>query len=413
MGEAMLRPLTIRDQCMATSTPPVQRTSIPFYRDTRIIAIIVQVVFAIIVIGGLWWLYVNMMNGLRRVNLLPTFSFLTVPAGFPIAESVIAYDPSMTYGRAFIVGILNTVRIAVVGIILATILGVILGICRLSSNWLLRNVATAYVEIVRNVPLLLQLIFWFFLTKAFPRVQESIEVGGVIFLHNRGVTLAWPRLADSFSAWAPWLVVGIVAGVVFYVVRRVQFVRRDRPGVALPYALLIAFGLAFIGFMATFFITGTWPLVLEIPQLERFNFTGGITVTASFFALLTGLVIYTAVFIGEIVRSGIQAVSKGQREAARALGLTPGQTLRLVIFPQALRIMIPPMTSQYLNLTKNSSLAIAVAYPDLFYVASTINNQTGQAVPVILMLMVSYLSVSLITSLLMNWYNRRIQLVER
>lgn len=398
---------------MATSTPPVQRTSIPFYRDTRIIAIIVQVVFAIIVIGGLWWLYVNMMNGLRRVNLLPTFSFLTVPAGFPIAESVIAYDPSMTYGRAFIVGILNTVRVAVVGIILATILGVILGICRLSSNWLLRNVATAYVEIVRNVPLLLQLIFWFFLTKAFPRVQESIEVGGVIFLHNRGVTLAWPRLADSFSAWAPWLVVGIVAGVVFYVVRRVQFVRRDRPGVALPYALLIAFGLAFIGFMATFFITGTWPLVLEIPQLERFNFTGGITVTASFFALLTGLVIYTAVFIGEIVRSGIQAVSKGQREAARALGLTPGQTLRLVIFPQALRIMIPPMTSQYLNLTKNSSLAIAVAYPDLFYVASTINNQTGQAVPVILMLMVSYLSVSLITSLLMNWYNRRIQLVER
>jgi general L-amino acid transport system permease protein len=398
---------------MATSTPPVQRTSIPFYRDTRIIAIIVQVVFAIIVIGGLWWLYVNMMNGLRRVNLLPTFSFLTVPAGFPIAESVIAYDPSMTYGRAFIVGILNTVRIAVVGIILATILGVILGICRLSSNWLLRNVATAYVEIVRNVPLLLQLIFWFFLTKAFPRVQESIEVGGVIFLHNRGVTLAWPRLADSFSAWAPWLVVGIVAGVIFYVVRRVQFVRRDRPGVALPYALLIALGLAFIGFMVTFFITGTWPLVLEIPQLERFNFTGGITVTASFFALLTGLVIYTAVFIGEIVRSGIQAVSKGQREAARALGLTPGQTLRLVIFPQALRIMIPPMTSQYLNLTKNSSLAIAVAYPDLFYVASTINNQTGQAVPVILMLMVSYLSVSLITSLLMNWYNRRIQLVER
>lgn len=398
---------------MATSTPPVQRTSIPFYRDTRIIAIIVQVVFAIIVIGGLWWLYVNMMNGLRRVNLLPTFSFLTVPAGFPIAESVIAYDPSMTYGRAFIVGILNTVRVAVVGIILATILGVILGICRLSSNWLLRNVATAYVEIVRNVPLLLQLIFWFFLTKAFPRVQESIEVGGVIFLHNRGVTLAWPRLADSFSAWAPWLVVGIVAGVVFYVVRRVQFVRRDRPGVALPYALLIALGLAFIGFMVTFFITGTWPLVLEIPQLERFNFTGGITVTASFFALLTGLVIYTAVFIGEIVRSGIQAVSKGQREAARALGLTPGQTLRLVIFPQALRIMIPPMTSQYLNLTKNSSLAIAVAYPDLFYVASTINNQTGQAVPVILMLMVSYLSVSLITSLLMNWYNRRIQLVER
>ncbi len=398
---------------MATSTPPIQRTSIPFYRDTRIIAIIVQVVFAIIVIGGLWWLYANMMNGLRRVNLLPTFSFLTVSAGFPIAESVIAYDPSMTYGQAFIVGILNTVRIAIVGIILATFLGVVLGICRLSSNWLLRNLATAYVEIVRNIPLLLQLIFWFFLTKAFPRVQESIEVGGVLFLHNRGVTLAWPRLADSFSFWVPWLLVGVAVGVIFYVIRRIQFVRRDRPGVALPYALLIALGTALVGFVATFFIAGAWPLVLEIPQLERFNFEGGITVTASFAALLIGLVIYTAVFIGEIVRSGIQAVNKGQREAARALGLTPGQTLRLVIFPQALRIMIPPLTSQYLNLTKNSSLAIAVAYPDLFYVASTINNQTGQAVPVILMLMLSYLSVSLITSLLMNWYNRRIQLVER
>jgi general L-amino acid transport system permease protein len=396
---------------MAVTTPPSSR--IPFYRDTRIIAIILQVVFAIIVIGTIWTLYTNMMAGLRRVNLLPTFTFLAVPAGFPIAESVIEYDPAMTYGRAFIVGILNTVRIAVVGVILATILGVILGICRLSSNWLLRNLAMAYVEIVRNVPLLLQLIFWFSVTKVFPRVQESIEIGGVIFLHNRGVTLAWPQANDSFNMWVPWLVIGVVAGVIFYVVRRIQFVRRDRPGVAAPFALLIALGVALLGFVITFFAAGSWPVVLEIPQLERFNFQGGITVTASFAALLTGLVIYTAVFIGEIVRSGIQAVNKGQREAARALGLTPGQTLRLVIFPQALRIMIPPMTSQYLNLTKNSSLAIAVAYPDLFYVASTINNQTGQAVPVILMLMVSYLSVSLITSLLMNWYNRRIQLVER
>lgn len=396
---------------MAVTTPPSSR--IPFYRDTRIIAIILQVVFAIIVIGTIWTLYTNMMAGLRRVNLLPTFTFLGVPAGFPIAESVIEYDPGMTYGRAFIVGILNTIRIAVVGVILATILGIILGICRLSSNWLLRNLAMAYVEIVRNVPLLLQLIFWFSVTKVFPRVQESIEIGGVIFLHNRGVTLAWPQANDSFSMWVPWLVIGVVAGVIFYVVRRIQFVRRDRPGVAAPFALLIAFGVALLGFVITFFTAGNWPVVLEIPQLERFNFQGGITVTASFAALLTGLVIYTAVFIGEIVRSGIQAVNKGQREAARALGLTPGQTLRLVIFPQALRIMIPPMTSQYLNLTKNSSLAIAVAYPDLFYVASTINNQTGQAVPVILMLMVSYLSVSLITSLLMNWYNRRIQLVER
>jgi general L-amino acid transport system permease protein len=398
---------------MAASAPSNHQAAIPFYRDIRIIAIIVQAIFAVAVLGGIWLLYTNMIAGLSRANLLPSFSFLSQPAGFPIAESVVAYDPSMSYQQAFVVGILNTLRVAIVGIILATLLGVILGICRLSNNWLLRNVATAYVEVVRNVPLLLQLIFWFLLTKAFPRVQESINLGGLMYLHNRGVTMAWPQANDNFSSWMPWVWGGLALGAAFYVARRVQFARRDRPGVALPYALLIALGVAAIGYLVTFLTGGSWPLILEIPELQRFNFIGGITVTASFAALLIGLVIYTATYIGEIVRSGIQSVSKGQREAARALGLTPGQTLRLVIFPQALRIMIPPMTSQYLNLTKNSSLAVAIAYPDLFYVANTINNQTGQAVPVILMLMASYLTVSLTTSLLMNWYNKKIQLVER
>lgn len=390
-----------------------QRTSIPFYRDTRIIAIILQVAFAVLMAGLLWYLYNNMMAGLRRANLLPTFSFLRVPAGFPIAESVVAYDPAMSYGRAFIVGILNTLRVAVTGVILATVLGIVLGIFRLSNNWLLRNTAVAYVEIVRNIPLLLQLIFWFLLTQGFPRVQQAISVGDLIFLHNRGITLAWPAANADFGAWLPWLWAGLIAGAAYYVARRIQFARRDRPGVALPWALLIAGGIALLGFVVTRLIYGQWPVDLDIPELQRFNFVGGLTVTASFAALLIGLVVYTAAFISEIVRSGIQAVNKGQREASRALGLNNGQTLRLVIFPQALRIMIPPMTSQYLNLTKNSSLAIVVAYPDLFYVANTINNQTGQAVPVILMVMASYLSVSLLTSFLMNWYNKRIQLVER
>lgn len=397
---------------MAASAPTT-KTTIPFYRDTRMIAIILQVAFAIVVLVGLWYLYTNMMAGLRRVNLLPNFGFLTTPAGFPIAESVIAYDPSMTYGRAFIVGVLNTLRVAITGIVLATLLGVLIGICRLSGNWLLRNTAIAYVEIVRNVPLLLQLIFWFLLTKAFPRVQESIDLGGLLYLNNRGVTMAWPQAGASYSAWAPWLWVGLIAGVAFYAVRRYQFVQRDRPGVALPWAALVAGGIVLVGYFVAGLSGGGWPLVLDVPELQRFNFVGGLTVTASFAALLAGLVIYTAAFISEIVRSGIQAVNKGQREAARAVGLTNNQTLRLVIFPQAMRIMIPPTTSQYLNLTKNSSLAIAIAYPDLFYVGNTINNQTGQAVPVILLLMLSYLSVSLLTSLLMNWYNKRIQLVER
>jgi general L-amino acid transport system permease protein len=398
---------------MAVGTSSPQRTSIPFYRDTRVIAVILQVVFALAVVGGLWFLYTNMIEGLRKANLLPSLSFLSQPTGFAISESVIPYSTDSSYGQAFLVGILNTVRVAVVGIVLASLLGIVVGICRLSSNWLLRNVATAYVEIVRNIPLLLQLIFWFLLTKEFPRVQESVNLGGLFYLHNRGVTMAWPREGDDFAAWVPWLWVGLAAGLIFYLVRRVQFARRDRPGVAAPWALLIAGGVILLGMVMVRLTGGQWPLFLELPQLNRFNFVGGAMVTPSFAALLIGLVVYTATYISEIVRSGIQAVSKGQREAARALGLSNGQALRLVIFPQALRIMIPPLTSQYLNLTKNSSLAVVIAYPDLFYVGNTINNQTGQAVPVILMLMLSYLSVSLLTSLVMNWYNRKIQLVER
>jgi general L-amino acid transport system permease protein len=251
------------------------------------------------------------------------------------------------------------------------------------------------------------------MSQAFPRVQDALSLGGLLFLHNRGVTMAWPVASESFDVWTLWLWAGLLFGVIFYVARRIQFVRRDRPGVALPWALLIAGGVALLGFVVSRFTLGIWPLVLDIPEIQRFGFSGGVTLTTNFAALLFGLVIYTAVFIGEIVRSGIQSVNKGQREAARALGLTPSQTLRLVIFPQALRIMIPPMTSQYLNLTKNSSLAVAIGFPDLFAVAGTTLNQTGQAVPVIMMVMASYLSISLLTSLLMNWYNKRIQLVER
>ncbi len=398
---------------MAVTTPPGQPARIPFYRDTRIIAIIVQVVFALVVIGTLWFLYSTMMDGLRRANLLPSFAFLRQPASFPISESPIPYDPSRTYAYAFLVGVLNTLRVASIGIVLATMLGIILGIARLSNNWLLRNIAIVYVEIVRNIPLLLQLFFWYAMSQAFPRVQEAISFGGLLFLHNRGVTIAWPRANDDSGAWAPWLWAGLIAGVGFYIARRIQFARRDRPGVALPWALLIAAATALLGFVVTRVIAGQWPVTLEIPELQRFGFSGGITMTTNFAALLFGLVIYTATFIGEIVRSGIQAVNKGQREAARALGLTNAQTLRLVIFPQALRIIIPPMTSQYLNLTKNSSLAVAIGFPDLFAVAGTTLNQTGQAVPVILMVMASYLSISLLTSLLMNWYNKRMQLVER
>jgi general L-amino acid transport system permease protein len=398
---------------MAATSPTPQSTSIPFYRDTRVIAVILQIVFLILVLGGLWFLYTNMMAGLERAGLLPNFGFLSQPAGFPISDSPIEYDPSQSYAYAFMVGVLNTLRIAAVGIVLATLIGIFIGVSRLSPNWLLRNIATVYVEILRNIPLLLQLLFWLAMTQAFPLIQEAIDVFGLLYLHNRGITTAWPVGTDSFGLWAPWLWIGLLAGVGFYIVRRIQFARRDRPGVAAPWAFLVAGGVVLIGFIVTWLVSGTMPTVLEFPELQRFAFEGGITLTTNFATLLFGLVIYTSVFISEIVRSGIQAVSKGQREAARALGLSPGQTLRLVVFPQALRIMVPPTTSQYLNLTKNSSLAVAIGFPDLFGVASTTLNQTGQAVPMIMIVMASYLSISLLTSLLMNWYNKRIQLVER
>ncbi|WP_129631162.1 amino acid ABC transporter permease [Candidatus Oscillochloris fontis] len=398
---------------MSVAPPSQQQTRIPFYRDTRIIAVLLQIFFLIAVVGFIWFLYSNMMAGLRRSNLLPNYSFLSQPASFPISESPIPYDPGRTYGYAFVVGVLNTLRVAVIGIVLSTILGIIIGVSRLSSNWMLRSVATAYVELVRNIPLLLQLFFWLIMSQEFPRIQDAISVADLFYLHNRGVTLPWFGVGSSFAVWQIWIAVGLVAGLILYIVRRIQFVRRDRPGVALPWALLLAVSIVLVGFFVSGITSGNWPLILDVPVLQRFNFLGGVTITTNFTALLMGLVIYTAVFIGEIVRSGIQAVNKGQREAARALGLTPGQTLRLVIFPQALRIMIPPMTSQYLNLTKNSSLAVAIGFPDLFAVAGTTLNQTGQTVPVMLIVMLAYLSVSLVTSLLMNWYNKRIQLVER
>jgi general L-amino acid transport system permease protein len=398
---------------MASGAVPAPRTSIPFYRDTRIIAVMIQVAFALLVLGGLYWLYRNMMDGLARANLLPTFNFLNIPAGFPIGESAIAYDPSMSYGRAFVVGVLNTIRISVLAIVMTTVLGIVIGIMRLSSNWLLSQVAAVYVEIMRNVPLLLHLLFWYLLTKEFPAVKQSIQFGDTLFLHNRGASVAWPIGTETTTAWLIAVAAVIAVALGYYGWKRLEFIRRDRPGLAWPAAL----GIAVVGILVTFFgvdlALGSAPLVLDPPVLSGFNFKGGLTVTTSFLALFIGLVVYTSGYVAETVRSGITSVNKGQREAAQALGLNQTQTLQLVIMPQALRLIIPPMTSTYLSITKNSSLAVAIGYPDLFYVANTINNQTGQAVPVILMVMASYLSLSLLTSLFMNWYNKRIQLVER
>jgi len=386
---------------------------VPFYRDVKMLAILAQVAFVIVVGALLWWLASNMLNGLRRSNIPLGFSFLRQAAGFAIAEGI-PYQPSDTYARAFVVGLVNTLRVSVLGIFLATILGILIGIGRLSSNWLLRTVAGTYVAIIRNTPLLVQLIFWYVaVILKLPRVRDAVGINGVILASNRGLAVIWPVATDSFAAWRPWLWAGVLVGIVVFALRRWQLVRADRPGSALPHGLLAAGLTVLLGGVVVWATQGGSPLIADRPVLGGFNFSGGATLTPEFFGLLLGLTLYTAAFIAEIVRAGIMAVSKGQREAAQALALTPMQTLRLVIFPQALRVVIPPLTNQYLNLTKNSSLGIAVAFADLFYVANTINNQSGAAVQVILLLMVSYLSLSLFTSLLMNIYNARMRLVER
>ncbi len=338
------------------------------------------------------------------------FTFLGRTAGFDISESPIPYTSTDTYGTAFLVGLLNTLFVSFIGIILATILGVIVGIARLSPNWLVRRIASGYVELIRNTPLLVQLfIIYFAVFLQLPAVGNTITLPGSIFLNQRGVSVPAPQFSATFPAWLIFLGAGVVALIAARkVAARLEEAGRPthrlRPVGLLALVLIPAVGWA---------IVGGPPIGTEAPVQERFNFVGGLALSPEFSALLVGLVLYTAAFIGEVVRGGIQAVRRGQLEAARALGLSEGQTLRLVVFPQALRIIVPPLTSQYLNLAKNSSLAIAIGYPDLFKVGQTMANQTGQPLPVIIMVMATYLAISLVTSLLMNIYNRRIQVLER
>jgi len=384
--------------------------SIPFWRDVRVLRVVGQIVFLAAVAGGIWWLANNLTTNLEQSGLSIGFRFLSDTAGFPISEGI-AYSPTDANGYAFLVGIVNTIRVAVLGIVLATILGTLVGIARLSGNWLVRKLATLYVETIRNIPLLVQLFFWYFavMLTALPLVENAIRLPGSIYLSRRGLYLPWPVANEAFGTWAWYLLGALALAVGVYLIRRIQLRRADRPGSPIVWALPV-FALVAI---AGWFLTPGSPLGLDVPVLKKFNFEGGMWLSSSFSALVIGLATYTGAFIAEIVRAGIQAVGKGQTEAAKALGLKRSLVLRLVVLPQALRVIIPPLTSQYLNLTKNSSLAILIGYYDLLNVGTTIFNQTGRAVEMILLTMGSYLSMSLLTSALMNWYNRRIKLVER
>ncbi len=387
-----------------------QNSSIPFWRDERILRILGQVafIFALGILG--YFIYSNMIDGLRRQGMTLGFSFFTGIAGFDIGESLIEYSREASYLRAFQVGLLNTALVSVVGIFLATILGVILGVARLSTNFLINRLAALYLEIIRNLALLVFLIFWYaavFLK--LPKVKEAIVWPGNILLTNRGLGIPWGIPTASFWTYTWVLALGLFLAIGVALLLLQQGRRTGRSPLITLWALLTFLAVAVIGWL----VLPEPPLRLDLPYVKGLNLAGGKILSPEFMALTSGLVLYTAAFIGEVVRAGIMSVPKGQVEAARALGLSGFQSLRLVVFPQALRVIVPPLISQYLNLTKNSSLAVAIGYPDLFYVSGTIINQSGRAVEMISLVMLTYLSLSLITSLFMNWYNQKIKLVER
>jgi len=396
---------------MASTKPNGQQASaIPFYRDERILKIIAQIVSTLIVVGFLIWAVLNFLEAAEARNMTLTFGFLREAAGFPISNPPIEYDPSMTFGRAFFVGLVNTLIVSITGIIAATILGTLVALARLSSNWLLSRIAIVFIEFNRNIPLLVLLfILYFVVLGQLPQIKDSIVWPGPVYLNRRGVYLTWPRLTESGTPLVILLGIGIVLAIIaFTVLRR----RREISGQN-TYYTQISFGILIVSGILGWIFSGGTPFQLSVPELQGFNFQGGLRLTPEFSGMFIGLTIYTAAFIAEVVRAGIQAVDRGQIEAARAVGLSTMQVLSLVVMPQALRVIIPPMISQYLNLTKNSSLALAIGFQEVFSVGKIAINQAGRAVPVFALVMLTYLALSLLTSFALNLYNRRIQFVTR
>lgn len=390
-------------------TPP-GRAGRRLWNDPRVRSLVFQFLAISAVVWCGWVLFQNTLANMESRGINTGFGFLEQSAGFGIIMSLIPFDPTMSYGRTFWVGLLNTLLVSAMGVVAATLIGFLVGVARLSSNWLVAKLALVYVETLRNLPLLLQIFFWYFaVLRNLPSPRQSVDLGGIFFLNNRGLYFPDPNPESGFGWVIGALVVAIAAVVT---IQRWAKKRQLRSGQLFPtfrVGLAILIGLPLV----VYYALGT-PLSWGLPSLSGFNFTGGIAIIPELAALWVALSLYTASFIAEIVRSGILAVSHGQTEAAQALGLRSGPTLRLVVIPQAMRVIIPPLTSQYLNLVKNSSLATAIGYPDLVSVfMGTTLNQTGQAVEVVAITMAVYLVISLSISLLMNLYNRAVALKER
>ena len=375
----------------------------PLWRNVRVLRVAGQVLFAVALVMVGRELFLNLEFGLSQRARDLSLDFFGTRAGFGIGEGI-SYSPNDTTRFAFIVGVVNTLRVAVFGIILATLLGLVMGVARLSTNWLVRRIAQTYVDFFRNTPILIQIIFWWaavFL--ALPQIANAVSLGGVAFVSNRAVAIPWPRFQQGAGLWALFLLLGVAVGVVLWKWRTRVNERTGKP----HYRFLSALAAVVVVAAAGYLILGE-PVRIELPEKERFGFLGGFQLTPEFGALLIALAVYTSAFIAEIVRGSIQAVDKGQKEAAEAMGLTRFQQLRFVILPQALRIAIPPVNSQYLNLTKNTSLAIAIGYPDLMSVSSTIINQRGHETEMLLAAMITFLIMTLTISVVMNLLNRAV-----
>ncbi|WP_432347686.1 amino acid ABC transporter permease [Shinella yambaruensis] len=377
-------------------------------------SIVYQVVTLVVIVAAIWYAWNNVVQNLARANMTAGFGFLNSRAGFDLAQSLIAYSSDSTYFRALQVGLLNTLVVAAAGIVTATIVGLLVGIGRLSHNWLIARLCTVYVEIFRNIPPLLVIFFWYLgvlallpsIRSIFQHLEENPDA--IFFISNRGIYMPAPVFGDGFGTVLIAFLTGVVAAIAFTVWANA----RQRATGQRPPVLWVNLGLVLLLPFLVFLVMGS-PLTFDYAVPGSFNMRGGMVIGPEFLALYLALSLYTASFIAEIVRAGIRGVSKGQSEASYALGLRPGQATRLVVLPQALRIIIPPLTSQYLNLIKNSSLAVAVGYADLVAVGGTILNQSGKSIEIISIWMLIYVSISLITSLFMNWFNAKMALVER
>ena len=394
---------------MTATVDASRHDKIAFWNNPKVRSGIFQVLL-VLILGVLFYeIIVNTINNLKSRNIASGFTFLSRTAGFDIIQSMIEYSSSSSYGKAILVGFYNTILVSVFGIVLASIIGFTMGVARLSKNWVVARIGTFYVEIFRNVPLLLWIfVFYSAVLQPLPGPKQSLNLFDSFFLSNRGLLIPKPIFGDGAWLSLVGLATGIVGG---YLIVRWAKARQLQTGQTFPAirtAIALSIGLPILGLL----LAG-YPLTWEYPAFKGFNFTGGIHMIPEFIALVLALSVYTGTFIAEAVRAGIQAISHGQSEASYALGLRPGAALRLVVIPQAMRVIIPPLSSTYLSLTKNSSLAVAIGYPDLMATGGTVLNQTGQAIEIVGIFMIVYLTLSLLTSALMNWFNAKMKLVER